>query len=120
MSIGGTSEQSTKFSLRKKSYFPLYSRKFSTTLGSVLPQSPVSSAPQSLVEVVGPTLQSWSAAMNPGVVAAVAPAATPPAGAPGMMGAVVTSAPHWKKGEERRQGKEGGGGGGIAQFQTHD
>ena len=92
----------------KEIVFPLYSQKFATTLGSVFPQSPVSSAPQSLVEVVGPTLQSWSPAINAGVVVAVPPAATPPAGAPGMMGAVVTSAPHWKKGEERRQGKKGG------------
>ena len=91
-----------------------------STLGSVLPQSPVSSA-QSLVEVVGPTLQSWSPAMNPGVVVA-APVAIPvpvvvipPAvGAPpGTMGAVPpTSAPHWGvgggQGGSRRGGLEGG------------
>ena len=70
----------------------------------------MSSAPQSLVEVVGPTFQSWSLAMNPGVVAAAPPVVTAPAVPPGMMGAAPTSAPHWKKGrEEGREGEREGG-----------
>ena len=64
------------------------------------------------MEVVGPTFQSWSLGMNPGVVAAAPPAVTAPAVPPGMMGAVPTSAPHWKKGREkgREGGREGGRG----------